>query len=81
MGTELMGIVSVIVGALALTYHRKLAEEMSSKFTNVYGRMFKVESFFKSKLLQQYLNIFFILFGVAALFFAAIAFINLFSSF
>jgi hypothetical protein len=55
---------------LAIFYNKRLAEEMIRKFKAVYGRLFRIERVFESKLIKGYLRFLFILFGVCAIGFA-----------
>jgi hypothetical protein len=62
--------VVLTTAALALYYNRRLAEEMAQKFKDVYGRIFKIERAFDSRLVKGYLRFLFVLFGVCATIFA-----------
>ena len=62
--------VSIIVGILALLYRKRLTQEITTKFKNVYGKGFNIEKVFDSKLFNWYLEFGFVLFGICAFIFA-----------
>jgi hypothetical protein len=62
--------VVLITGLLALYYNKRLTREMIHKFKSVYGRLFKIERVFDSRIVIGYLRFLFILFGVCAIGFA-----------
>jgi hypothetical protein len=62
--------VVLTTAALALYYNKRLAEEMAQKLKAVYGRIFKIERVFDSRLIRGYLRFLFVLFGVCAIGFA-----------
>jgi hypothetical protein len=66
----LQSAVVLTTAVLALYYNKRLAEEMAEKFKAVYGRIFKIESVFDSRLIKGYLRFLFCLFGVCAIIFA-----------
>ena len=62
--------VVLATAALALYYNKRLAEEMAQKFKAVYGRIFKIERVFDSRLIKGYLRFLFVLFGICGAIFA-----------